>query len=156
MRHAWDMPRDFCRSTLRPRHRRLIAALADAMFAHGDAPSAAKLVAFVDEVDRFISFASRTLRFGLVAMLEVLRLAPLFLTWRFATFEALGRNDRVAVLERMERSRVMAFVVIFAAYKAILCLLFFESPDELRVTGYSPERRRFLHTVPQHPAEAAA
>jgi hypothetical protein len=135
-------PRDFARTTLRPRHRPLVRALAEAMFAHEDGPSAARLDAFVAEVDAFVSFASRTLRFGLVVMLELVRIAPMLLFYRFATFTRLTRDERARVLERMERSRLVVLTLVFAALKVILCLLFFEQPEELAATGYSPVRRR--------------
>lgn len=113
---------------------------------------------FVDEVDAFVSFASRKLRFALLAMLEVVRFAPLLLFYRFATFERLRRDERARVLARMERSRFVVLTLVFAAFKAILCLLFFERPEELAATGYSPVRRRHERGRPARrrlvPAEA--
>jgi hypothetical protein len=135
-------PRDFARTTLRPRHRPLVRALAEAMFAHEEGPSPARLDELVAEVDAFVSFASRTLRFGLVVMLELVRVAPVLLFYRCATFTRLTRDERARVLERMERSRLVGLTLVFAAFKAILCLLFFEQPEELAATGYSPVRRR--------------
>jgi len=141
-------PRDFERHALRPRHRPLVRAVAGAMFAHEDGPSPARLDAFVDEVDAFLSFASTTLRFGLLVMLELVRFAPVLVAYRFATFVRLSHHDRVRVLERMERSRLTPVVLVFAAYKTILSLLFFEHPDEIAATGYSPARRRHLRALP--------
>jgi hypothetical protein len=138
-----------------------VRALAEAMFSHESGPPAQRLDALVRELDDYASFASRTLRFGLLAMLEVLRFAPLILLWRFATFESLALGDRVRVLERMERSRIVPLMVVFAAYKAILCLLYFEHPEEQRDMGYTGARRRWRAAVslvplaPQRVAHAA-
>jgi hypothetical protein len=146
-------PRDFARSTLKARQRPLVRALAEAMFAHADGPSPERLDAFVAEIDNFVSFASRTLRFGLLLMLEVVRVAPVLLLFRFATFGSLSRDDRVRVLERMERSRLVALTLVFAAWKTILSFVFFEHPEELAAVGYSPVRRRHARALPL--AEAA-
>jgi hypothetical protein len=139
-------PRDFARTTLRPRHRPLVRALAEAMFGHEDGPAPARLDAFVAEVDAFVSFASRTMRFGLLVMLELMRFAPVLLFYRLATFTRLTRDERARVLERMERSRLVFLTLVFAALKAIFCLVFFEQPEELAATGYSPLRRRHRRT----------
>ncbi|HEY6459035.1 MAG TPA: hypothetical protein VIY73_02760, partial [Polyangiaceae bacterium] len=93
------MPRDFARTTFFARHRVLVRALAEAMFACDRGPSAARLDAFVEDVDSFVSHASRMLRLGLLLMLEVIRFAPLWLLWRPATFETLKCPDRIRVLE---------------------------------------------------------
>ncbi len=146
-------PRDFARSTLKARQRPLVGALAEAMFAHSDGPSTERLDTFVAEVDDFVSFASRTLRFGLLLMLEVVRVAPVLVLFRFATFSSLSRDDRVCVLERMERSRLIALTLVFAAWKTILSFVFFEHPEELAAAGYSPVRRR--HARALRLAEAA-
>jgi hypothetical protein len=136
------MPRDFARITLRPRHRPLVRALAEAMFACS-ADAGPRLDALVDDVDSYVSHASRTLRVGLLVMLEVVHFAPLFLLWRFATFESLACADRADVLERMERSRFVPLTLVLAAYKAILCLLYFEHPEALAAVGYSAQRSRW-------------
>lgn len=129
-------------------------ALAEAMFSHAGGPPAERLDALVRELDDYVGFASRTLRFGLLLLLELLRLAPILLLWRFATFESLALGDRVRVLEKMEQSRLVPLMVVFAAYKAILCMLFFEHPAEQRDVGYSTARNRWLRTLPvAHAAE---
>lgn len=149
------MPREFVRTTLRERHRPLVRALAEAMFEDAATSAKSRLESFVDEVDDFVSHASKGLRFGLLVMLEVIRFAPLLLLWRFATFESLPCPDRVRVLERMESSRFVPLTLVLAAYKAILCLIYFEHPDELAVVGYSAERRRWVRALPVAMSEAA-
>src|SRR3954469_8320606 len=66
--------RDYQRTTLKKRHRPIVRALAEAFFGRGRPGT--KLDAFVDEVDRFMSATSKTLRFGLVLMLNVIELSP--------------------------------------------------------------------------------
>jgi hypothetical protein len=149
------MPRDFARTTFLARHRVLVRALAEAMFACDRGPSAPRLAAFVDDVDSFVSHASVTLRIGLLLMLEVIRFAPLWLMWRLATFESLACPDRIRVLERMESSRFIPLVLVFAAYKTILCLVYFEHRDELADVGYSAERTRWVRALPLATSQAA-
>jgi branched-subunit amino acid transport protein AzlD len=149
------MPRDFVRTTLRERHRPIVRALAEAMFSDATTTAKSRLDAFVDDVDDFVSHASRMLRFGLLLMLEVIHFTPLVLLWRFATFESLPCPDRVRVLERMESSRIVGFTLVLAAYKAILCLIYFEHPDELAAIGYTAERTRWVRALPMALSEAA-
>ena len=139
--------KDFTRSTLRPRHRPIVRALAEALFSPGGEASPERLDAFVDEVDNFISPASKTLRFGLVMMLRVLQLTPL-LFGRFRLFENLSVEQRVEHLERLDRSKVRQFPLIVVAYKTVLTMLFYEDEEELRGLGYpGPERKRYLGLV---------
>lgn len=103
-----------------------------------------RLDAFVDEVDRFVSAASKTLRFGLVSMLVALRWSPL-LFFRFNTFDELSRDERLHHLERLERSKVKQLPLLVIAYRTVLTLLFYEDDAEQRALGYpGPERKRWL------------
>jgi hypothetical protein len=145
--HGAGLPRDFTRTTLKPRHRPVVRALAEAMFAHALGPTRERLDAFVDEFDSFISFASRMVRFGLMVMLGVVRFAPILVLQRFSTFEALRLDERVRVIERMAASRLIGLALVLAAYKGIFSLLFFEHDDELGALGYKSERHRYKNAV---------
>ncbi len=135
--------KDFTRTTLRPRHRPILRALAETLFSPDGEVSSERLDAFVDEVDAFMSPASRTLRFGLLVMLGLIRWSPL-LFLRFRTFETLDVAERAHHLERLERSRFSQLPLIVVAYKTVLTLLFYEDDDEQRGFGYpGPERRRW-------------
>ncbi len=146
--------KDFHRTTLAPRHRPLVRALAEALFSPNGEATAERLDGFVDEVDAFMSPASKTLRFGLVMMLHVLRWSPLFFG-RFRLFEDLTVDDRVAHLERLDRSKIKQLPLIVVAYKTVLTMIFYEDEDELRGLGYpGPERKRYLNVLP--PAKVAS
>jgi hypothetical protein len=138
------MPRDFVRTTLRARHQRVVRALAEALFAREIASNGKRLDDFVREVDSFLRDASRPLRFGLLMTLGAIRFSPIFLLWRFATFEALKCSDRVRILARMGSSRFVPLTLVLAAFKTILCLIYFEGPAELAATGHSQQRRRWV------------
>ena len=146
--------KDFRRTTLRPRHRPLVRALAEALFSPNGEATPERLDSFVDDVDAFISPASKTLRFGLVMMLHVLRWSPLFFG-RFRLFDDMTVEERVAHLERLDRSKVKQLPLIVVAYKTILTMLFYEDEDELRGLGYpGPERKRNLNVLPPAPKAA--
>jgi hypothetical protein len=141
--------RDYARTTLRPRHVTVVAALTEALFAHDEPMRQVDLVAFAREVDRAISTASKTLRFGLLAMLDLLRFLPLFLMGKLSFFENLPLPDRIRLLERMERSRFSALTLVFVAYKTLLTMIFFEEPRELAAMGYpGPARERYKRGLP--------
>ncbi len=148
--------RDFARTTFRPRHRVMAKAFAEA-FLTDDAPiDDARLESFVDDLDHFISHASKTLRFGLASMLDVIRLLPPFLIGRFATFDDLPLADRTRMLEAMERSKVTAFVLMFVGYKTVMAMAYFEDPRELASIGYlGPDRHRYKLGLPTAPVERA-
>jgi hypothetical protein len=136
--------RDYRRTALAPRHRRMMRALAEAYFAHDDGPTPERLDDFVEDVDHFIAPASKTLRAGLRFTLDLLHFLPPLVVRRFATFESLTRDERSHMLDAMERSRFAIFTLVFIAWKTILSMLFFEHEDELRAMGYpGPERQRY-------------
>jgi hypothetical protein len=134
------------RFVLRPRQRVVLRALGDALFAHEDGPCAAQLDALVGGFEAHLTPVSRTLRFGLLAMLDLIRWLPVLLLVAVRPFEALDRERRVRILERMERSRAAALLVPLVAYKSFLAFIFFEDPDELRAMGYPGDgaRKRWL------------
>lgn len=140
--------RDFGRTTLKRRHREVVRAFAEALFADDAPPSAARLDALVDEIDRFISPASKTLRFGLLAMLDAVRVLPLVLLRRLATFEELPLAARTAMLERMEGARLAPLCLVFVAFKTLMTIAYYEHPGELESIGYpGPARVRHLHVA---------
>jgi hypothetical protein len=139
--------KDFARTTLRPSDRPVVRALAEAMFSPDGELSAEELDSFVDEVDAFISPASKTLRFGLVMMLIVIRWSPL-LFFRFKAFDEMSVDYRVKHLERLEHSKFKQLPLLVVAYKTILTMLFYEDEEEQRAMGYpGPERKRWLRVV---------
>ncbi len=137
--------RDYDRRTVQPRHRDLIPALLEGYFAV-DAPlDAERLRRLAGDVDRAISNASKTLRFGLVVMLDVIQYAPPLILGRLSTFDALSLEDRQRFLTRLDRSRLVPLTLIFVAWKTLLTMIYFEEPDQLAALGYpGPERRRYL------------
>ncbi len=140
--------KDFQRTTLRPRHRPIVRALAEALFSPDGEASPERLDAFVEEVDNFISPASKTLRFGLVLMLGVLRWSPLFFG-RFKLFEHMTVEERVHHLERLDQSKVKQLPLIVVAYKTVMTMLFYEDEKELVGLGYPGHaRKRHLKVSP--------
>lgn len=136
--------KDFQRTTLRPRHRPVVRALAEALFSPAGEATPERLDAFVDEVDQFISPASKTLRLGLVLMLGVLRWSPLFFG-RFRLFDDMSVGERIEHLERLDRSKVKQLPLIVVAYKTVMTMLFYETPEELAGLGYPGHaRKRYL------------
>ncbi len=118
--------------------------LAEAMFSPAGEVTPERLDAVVRDVDHFISHASKTLRFGLVLMLEAVRWLPPFLIRRWSLFENLPRGEKIRMLEQMERSRLVVLTLVLIAYKSILMMVFFEDAAELRDIGYTgPERQRY-------------
>jgi hypothetical protein len=137
--------KDFDRKTLQPRHLLLMPKLAEAFFACDGPMEPAKLEAFTTEVDRAISTASKTLRFGLVLMLDVIMWSPLFIVGKLSTFEGLSLSDRARYLKALEHSKIVPLALIFVAWKTLLTMVYFEQPEELASLGYpGPQRTRYL------------
>jgi hypothetical protein len=135
--------RDFSRTTLRPRHRRMIRAIAESLF------SAEIDEAFVTDIDGFMSPASRTLRNGLLLMLELLRWLPLIVIGKAKAFDELPVEDRTRMLAKMDRSRFALFPLMVVAWKTMLTVAYYEDEGRLRAIGYpGDERRRYLEVRP--------
>jgi hypothetical protein len=136
--------------SLRPRQRVVLRSLGDALFAHDAGPTDAQLDRLVAGFEAHLTPVSATLRFGLLAMLELIHWLPLFLFVSTRPFENLARQARVRILERMERSRVALMLVPLVAYKSFLAFIFFEDPGEMRAFGYAGdgERKRWLTLAP--------
>ena len=122
--------------------------MAEALFTN-DAPlSAKRLDDFVIEIDKFISPASKTLRWGLMRLLELLNLVPIFLIGKFSLYENLSLEDRLKVLQRLERSQFPPFLLSFVAYKTLLSIVYFEDEEELTRLGYpGPARERYKRSL---------
>jgi hypothetical protein len=137
---------DYPRTTFGARHLPIVVALAEGFFAHDGPLEPARLARFAVDVDGAISTASKTLRFGLLAMLDIIEWTPLFVLGKASTFTSLSLEDRARYLTRLERSRLVSLALIFVAWKTLLTMLYFE--DELGLLGYpGPERVRYLSVV---------
>lgn len=149
------LTRDFARTTVKPHQRPFLRALAEAMFSPDGEVAPARLEAFVDEFDAFISPASKTLRAGLALMAFAVRWSPL-LYLQLGPFEALSVDDRVRHLQRLERSKIAQLPLLVVAFKTVLTLLFYEDEEEQRAIGYpGPERHRYKRALPTAPVASA-
>ena len=139
--------KDYKRTTLKERHRPVIRALAEAFFSpDGEVPEE-KLDTFIDDVDGYISPASKTLRFGLVMLLAAIQWSPL-LYGRLRVFSEMKLEDRIHHLERLEASRFAQVSLMVVAYKTLLTMLYYEDDDELTALGYpGNERKRYLRLL---------
>jgi hypothetical protein len=133
----------------------VVRGFAEALFSHATVVPPKRLDAFVEDVDQFVSPASKTLRAGLLIMLEVVRWSPLFVVGKFSVFEALSLEDRTRMLEKMERYRFSPFALIFVAYKTVMTMAFFEEQKELALLGYPGEERTRYKLLPMAPLATA-
>jgi hypothetical protein len=127
---------------LAQRHRRVVRALGEALFHHEAGPRAEQLDTLTARYEEHLAAVSGTLRFFLLASIELVRWLPLLLEPSLAPFDDLSVVARVRVLERLERSRAIALVLLFVAHKTLLSMIFFEDPTELRSMGYPGDDAR--------------
>ncbi len=133
---------------LAPRHRLVLRALGEALFAHEGGPRPEQLDALVTGVQQHLDPVSRVQRGLLLLALELVRWLPVLLLTSLGPFEDVPLPKRIALLERMDRSRFVLLVMPLVAFKTILSMHFFEDPGELRAMGYpGDERRRWLRTA---------
>jgi hypothetical protein len=130
------------RTTLTKRDRVVLRAVAEAMFSPDGEIERARIDAHLDELDSYISAASKPVRAGLRLALFVVRVAPVLLFFRLTTIERLPVDDRVAVLLRLERSAVVSLSLAFTGWRAVMTLVFYEHPDELLRLGYDGDERK--------------
>lgn len=144
------------RSTLTRRDRIVLRAVAEAMFSQDGEVEESRLDAHVDEVDAFISNASKPLRVGLRLALFIVRIAPVLLFFRMRALESLSVDERVTVLARLERSRFAELSLAFIGWRTVMTLVFYEHPAELAALGYaSDERKVYKRRLALVPAAAA-
>ena len=129
------------RSTLRPRDRVVLRAVAEAMFSQDGEVGATRLDAHLDEVDAYVSAASKPVRFGLRVALFIVSIAPVLLFFRLRTIHGLTVDERVHVLSRLERSSITNLSLAFIGWRTILTMVFYEDPAELASMGYTAERK---------------
>ena len=134
--------------TLAPRQRTMVRAIAGALFEHESGPTEAQLDAVAAAYEAHVGAVSMQLRPVLLLSLDLVRWLPVLLFVAARPFEDLDVDTRVRLLERMERSRFIPFVLAFVAYKTLLTMIFFETPEELRAMGYPGlERKRWLRAA---------
>jgi len=137
------------RFELAPRHRRVLRAFGEALFAHAGGPSDAQLDRLVERMRGHLEPVSKMQRTMLLLALELVRWLPLLLLVSWRTFDDLPLAARERLLDRMDRSRVPLLLLPLIAFKTVLCMHFFEDPVELRALGYpGDERKRWLTIAP--------
>lgn len=136
------------RFELSPRHRTMVRAIAAALFEHESGPTEAQLDAVATAFEAHVGAVSMQLRPVLLLSLDFVRWLPVLLFVAARPFEDLDVEERVRLLERMERSRFMPLLLAFLAYKTLLTMIFFELPEELRAMNYPGlERKRWLRAA---------
>jgi hypothetical protein len=149
--------KDFNRTTFGRGDRVVLVALAEAMFSEDGDVAHEKLESFVWKVDSLVSNASRESRAGLRFMLWFIRWSPILLFFSLSTFDALGVEKRVAVLDRMDRSSIGLIALMLVAYRTLLTMAFYEDPEELKLLGYpGDERKTYLRLEAKRRTESAA
>ncbi len=136
----------------------MVAAIAEALFAtDGKALDRDMLEEFVTNIDGFMSPASKTLRSGLMLMLEALRWLPIIVVRKFSTFDDLPIVTRTEMLDRMDRSSFSMFPLMVVAWKTVLTVAYYEDDARLREIGYpGEERKRYLTVVSPAPDARAS
>ncbi len=147
--------RDFRRRTFSERHRPALRALAETLVTAEAPVPEARMHALLDDFDDYISRSSKTLRFGFVMLLTLVRVLPPFLVGRFALFEDLSTDDRTRMLERMESHRLTLLALVFVAFKTPMMIVWFEDPALLAEIGYPGEERSRYKRLPVFKPEAA-
>lgn len=119
---------------LSPRMRADAVALAEALFTTRDGPPPADRLAWLaEELDDFVRRAGPQARRSLgLCLLAVSLLAPLFVR-RLGGFATLPNDLRSKGIERMEASPLG---LPFFGAKAILCVVWYEHPENARWVGY--------------------
>jgi hypothetical protein len=143
------------RTTLTNQDRVVLRAVAEAMFSEDGEVEDARLDAHLDEVDAYVSCASKPLRAGLRFALFVVRIAPLLLFFRLRTIESLSCAERALVLSRLERSPLAYLSLAFIGWRTVMTFVFYEHPTELATLGYATERKVFKRRLALVPALAS-
>lgn len=117
-----------------PRVRDATRALVEALFATDEGPAPADRIDWLcDDLDDFMARSgARARSVYQLCLFAITWLAPLHVR-RVGAFHSLDFVTRAEALERMERGP--AGMAVFGA-KAILCFLWYEHPENAKLTGY--------------------
>ncbi|MBK6693986.1 MAG: hypothetical protein IPG50_17520 [Myxococcales bacterium] len=107
-----------------------------------EATSPATVQRTVVNVDAHVAAAAPLTRLGLVLLVDVLRVLPLFVVGTFALVESLSAEERARFLEKTERSPRWSLLIV--AIKTLVIITFYELPGELERIGYRSSRLRYL------------
>lgn len=134
--------------------------MAEAMFSQDGEVEIERLDAHLDEVDAYVSAASKPIRSGLRIALFIVSIAPMLLLFRMRRIDKLSIEDRIVVLSRLERSRITNLSLMFIGWRTVMTLVFYENAVELERLGYAGDERkvykRRLALVPAGVTPAAA
>jgi hypothetical protein len=132
--------------SLAPRHRAVLRAFGEALFAHAGGPRPEQLDRLVDRVELHLEPVSRAQRMMLLLSLDFVRWLPVLLFVALSPFEGVSLEKRGALLERMDRSRAAPLLLPLIAFKTLMSMHFFEDEAELREMGYpgDDQRKRWL------------
>jgi hypothetical protein len=122
--------------------RRVVIAIADALFEESDSE---RLAALAEEVLAFVAAAAFATRTTLVLALWLLRWSPLLMLMSWRPLDRLATQRRRDVLERVERS---PFGLAVVPWRMLLLMHFYEDARELARIGYRDERKRHLAIIP--------
>ena len=151
--------RDWERTTFGPFSRRVIFALAEALFTDPDAPSdrgaAARFSWAVSDVDAMISNASAGHRILVRVTLVLLELLPLVIVGRFARCSSLPIDARVAYLSRLDRHRITQLALPVVLWKTLLTMVYFEHPEAAPILGYDGRHEHYLRVGKKPRAKVA-
>lgn len=112
-------------------------ALAEVLFATREGPPPADRLAWLaDELDDFVRRAGAQARLSMrLCLLAVAWMAPLLMR-RLGGFAAMPHGARREGVERMEASPLG---IPFFGAKAILCVIWYEHPENARHAGYDAQ-----------------
>jgi hypothetical protein len=145
------------RPVLGATERRVLHAVAEALFDGCSDVSQGRLRSHVEDVDALLGAASRRVQWGLRLAIWLVRLSPVLLGMSFARLDALPVARRVAVLSALERSRWTSLLLPFVGVRTVMMLVFYEHPTELAAIGFRPHARaRYTRHLTVLTAEAKA
>lgn len=121
--------------------RRVLCAVAEALFDGCSDVSPERLRADVDEAAGLIAAASPRVRWGFSLAIWLVRLAPVLLGMHWALLDRLPVPERVAVLTALERSRWTSLMLPFVGVRTVMMLIFYEHPAELLAIGFAGASR---------------
>ena len=116
--------------------------MAEAMFSQDGEVEIERLDGHLDEVDAYVSAASRPIRTGLRIALFIVSIAPMLLLFRMRRIDKLSIEDRIVVLSRLERSRITNLSLMFIGWRTVMTLVFYENAVELERLGYPGDERK--------------
>lgn len=117
--------------------RKILAAIAQALFFDGKTPVAEHRIAWMlEEIDDYLAATTGMTRTVVYVALTLIQISPPFSIWKPRLLTGCTVDERLKCLERLEKSPIVYSALLSILTKAVLSTLYFEHAESMAESGF--------------------